>query len=718
MSQGSIGKIIDPSDPVRGKLFPLWVLKTFHDLYLEKEHYDPNIDPCKETIKNQKALRPYQQILGRYLTNNSPYTGVLVYHGLGSGKTAGAINLVSILNADGDYNVFILLPAALKKTWTNEISSWLSNPEETMKSITFISTNASYLDTQFMEAVRKADSTKKMLFMIDEAHNFISNVYTNISGRRKGRAVPVYDYIYNEVLSNPTTKVVLLSGTPIKNSPFEASLIYNLLRPGCLPKDEMTFNDKFMKHEDNVVPILNPSRKHLFQRRIVGLTSYFKGSSTYLYAKKSSHFINIPMGKHQIESYEYFEAIEKKAEAVAISMGKKSPQAFKTTTRLSSNFVFPNGSDKRPRPAQFRLSSKDDRAILSGEEVAEDRLSSVKKYTKALKSFMADTVTYFRSVKEKDNGNIRKDIDAWKSLKEKNFETFANDSSRSLLFQELSRCSMKMTAAVFYALASPGQVLFYSNFVLMEGLEVLSMYLEMVGAKDYVHYHGSVNKDLRETNLEQYNKGKARFMLLSSAGSEGISLRNVRTVIILEPSWSEDMIQQVIGRAIRQCSHKDLPVNERHVNIYRLKSVLPKSSRPTTDEHIEDQALRKNTLKQSFLDAIKASAIDCDLFKNQNDLEGPCFRHPMLDFIKEKPGPSYLKDIEEESKVSPNTIRLKVKKIFGMLKGKKTAVLLDEETGVVFSSDFHIPIGKVRRDKHGFFEKYDDENYLIQSIEI
>ena len=68
-------------------------------------------------------------------------------------------------------------------------------------------------------------------------------------------------------------------------------------------------------------------------------------------------------------------------------------------------------------------------------------------------------------------------------------------------------------------------------------------------------------------------------MLISPAGTEGLSLKNVRQVHIMEPYWNEVRITQMIGRGVRQCSHKDLPMEERHVDIYRYKSVLPEKWR-------------------------------------------------------------------------------------------------------------------------------------------
>ena len=86
-----------------------------------------------------------------------------------------------------------------------------------------------------------------------------------------------------------------------------------------------------------------------------------------------------------------------------------------------------------------------------------------------------------------------------------------------------------------------------------------------------------------------------KIMMISPAGAEGINLNNVRQVHILEPYWNEVRIEQVIGRAVRQCHHRDLPMNERTVDVFRYKMVR-KNEKETSDEIMEKISRRKNNL--------------------------------------------------------------------------------------------------------------------------
>ena len=49
---------------------------------------------------------------------------------------------------------------------------------------------------------------------------------------------------------------------------------------------------------------------------------------------------------------------------------------------------------------------------------------------------------------------------------------------------------------------------------------------------------------------------------------EGVSLLRVKYVHIIEPYWNLSRLEQVIGRAVRFCSHKDVEEDKRIVKVY------------------------------------------------------------------------------------------------------------------------------------------------------
>ena len=111
-----------------GRLFPSWILSNFKRFKLPENIIKEGEDPCK--IKTKLELRNYQKFISSYLDYRSPYKEILLYHGLGSGKTATAINLINVLyNFNPYWNVFILIKASLKGSWEEELKTWLSKDE-------------------------------------------------------------------------------------------------------------------------------------------------------------------------------------------------------------------------------------------------------------------------------------------------------------------------------------------------------------------------------------------------------------------------------------------------------------------------------------------------------------------------------------------------------------------------------------------------------------
>ena len=69
--------------------------------------------------------------------------------------------------------------------------------------------------------------------------------------------------------------------------------------------------------------------------------------------------------------------------------------------------------------------------------------------------------------------------------------------------------------------------------------------------------------------MENNNNGEViKLLMISSSGAEGISLKNVRYVHIMEPYWHPVRKNQVIGRARRICSHSNLPPDLQFVKVF------------------------------------------------------------------------------------------------------------------------------------------------------
>ncbi len=121
---------------------------------------------------------------------------------------------------------------------------------------------------------------------------------------------------------------------------------------------------------------------------------------------------------------------------------------------------------------------------------------------------------------------------------------------------------------------------------------------------------------------------------ITGAGAEGISLKCCRSVHIMEPYWNKVRLDQVKGRAIRICSHQDLPFKDREVEIYTYYTVFSAQQKSkseidvtisttdnneTSDEKVYYVGLRKDMINQDILDMMKETAVDCGLNAADNE---------------------------------------------------------------------------------------------------
>ena len=84
-----------PNLKINGRIFPVWILKNFSKFKLPEIIRKDNEDPCN--VKTKLELRKYQEFISVYLDYRSPYHDILLYHGLGSGKTSTTINIYNAL---------------------------------------------------------------------------------------------------------------------------------------------------------------------------------------------------------------------------------------------------------------------------------------------------------------------------------------------------------------------------------------------------------------------------------------------------------------------------------------------------------------------------------------------------------------------------------------------------------------------------------------------
>ena len=157
-----------------------------------------------------------------------------------------------------------------------------------------------------------------------------------------------------------------------------------------------------------------------------------------------------------------------------------------------------------------------------------------------------------------------------------------------------------------------------------------------------------------------------KVIAITGAGAEGISLKGVRQVHIMEPYWNMVRLDQVKGRAIRICSHADLPVDERNVSIYTYVTyftqaqirgpaagsasgqvdytILTADRNETSDEKVFNVSMRKQKINEGLLKIMKEASVDCLMNAPDNENDLSCFITEDTDKTK----PMFLPDLKAD----------------------------------------------------------------------
>lgn len=762
---------------VDGQLFPSWILENFSQFRLEPIQRREGEDPCLPADPDaQRQLRQYQEFLGRYMAPTSPYRNILLYHGLGSGKTATAINLINILyHYDPNTNFVICIKASLlDDPWLTDLSTWAARgPDEEgvegvqslriWQNLYWVHYDSPHAGRDFADRMKQIDTRRRTMFIIDESHNFIRNVRSNLVAGGEGRASSIYQQILETRLQNAETRVVLISATPAVNEPYEIALTFNLLRPGTFPTDESEFVRQYITK--SVYPILNPERRNTFMRRILGLVSYYVGATPDLYATQQLYYEDLTMSDYQYQIYRYFEIEEAAVAARSIARGSRS-KLYRTYTRQASNWVFPNLDSRingsgRPRPLMFKITEEAGADVDRARRSSGASTSGAAEYAAELAHWMARSEQYLAAqILAVEGRSLADDLSSFREgwagewgRRWKNW--WESDTPKSQATEILYRYSPKATATLFLVHASPGKAMIYTGFVAGEGIDVLKMYLRLSGFQSwdqpgrrpylgYCEYHGRISAEDRVKIKSMYNRRdnihgeNCKVILLSPSATEGIQLLAMRMEIIFEPYWTEVRIEQVVGRGLRQCSHRDLPMEDREVYVYRLK-VLKPDERDEDDKQplsadvlVEDAAKSKQTLIQSFTGPMREAAVDCGLYGAHNKLQGdyPCFQFPQENLLAGQSGPAYYPQFREDIKhdlglhaegSKLQTIRVvKIRAVYYLedRPDSPTSVPADywyhRGTGIVYDYLSHQPLGRTRGAGQGeLADKLDNDTWIF-----
>ena len=412
----------------------------------------------------------------------------------------------------------------------------------------------------------------------------------------------------------------------------------------CLPSKFEDFANMFL----DGLTIKNPL---LFAKRIQGLVSYFKGADERLIPKRiedDKMLEKVQMSPEQFIQYLDVRFAEIKADAKkALSMNDDGG-SYRVISRLACNYAV---------PSEFKAMTKK----VEKEYQGVVREADVPDKPEILAALRAQPAKY---------------------LSAKALEQYSPKLLRMLTNVEATRASQPEW---------PNQFV-YSQYRQLEGLGVFAAILdangwqpykitnkngqwqedEMADKPAYAFFSGEEDESLREmmrqiinaryesnfppslkTSIEKRGKKLLCMLMATSSGAEGITLANVRHVHIMEPHWTPARHDQVIGRAIRICSHATLPKDQQNVRIsFYLSVISPAQSKGaegpnivavrksdvelkryegdppvetfmSTDEYLYEKVYEKDLVNKRISILLKQSAVDCEVHRKLHSRESP-----------------------------------------------------------------------------------------------
>lgn len=524
-------------------------------------------------------LQVQQQFLKEYIKDNKDWRSLLLYHQIGSGKTCTAITLAeTFMDMNPEFRVTVVLPARLRTNFIDELVSpcglerYVSNEDfaKYHASTTSSSTKAK-IRKSFMEAI-----SGRYDIMSYEKFKAIAHETKDLKkwarAFTKNRLI-IIDEVHNLISDKYDEKKYkeIESTSTMNRAKGANTILFKYMNDHADPSCRMVYLtatpvfDNIMQFKE-LVSIMNPGAKIKRGANISdvidnlrGKVSFFPGTSPNAYPSVSFETHNVPLTKVQDHIIDYIITSQE-------DEANENKEAFMIKQRQASVACFPN---KLPMS------------------------KNIMKVAAKLPLFAPKMVEAIKTIQANKGKHVV-------------YSTFIGASLRIL--EE----GLKKEGWISLSKVQKDPELWkeheYKVYALWDG---------SIKDNDKLFIKSTVNA---KDNLDGR---KVRVILGSPSIKEGVSFKHVQHLHLLDPVWNSSAKIQVEGRAIRFCSHIDIPKShpflKRHVVVHIYKSV----PRPdglvteTADQKIYDSIIpKKQEIIHAAEEALKKVAIDYFLFRN------------------------------------------------------------------------------------------------------
>lgn len=585
-----------------------------HDIHRKKEFNELKMDAVEDVPSEQGKPLLSQNLQSRFITPLTQYDSCLMVHGTGTGKTCVSSIIAENFNDKMEPQlkpkILVLVPNDnLIENYVAEVAQRctavgtydISTQKSMKKSVKNVYTIMKYKD--FTNKLKSFNPTffDNSLIIIDEVHNLKKNNKKSKTGKTT-QTSKKYTAIHNFLHNIRSSKVVLLSGTPMYDNEAEIADIMNLILPlnKQMPVGKDFTKKFFRKDADGNLKLKNEGE----------LAEFFKGRVSYLRsmqstAKRIEYGVLDPFTKDTIVYPSVMGSMQSKA--VSKSGEGAINEAIRYVPRNNSTFAVQGGKVNEVFEPQ------------SGKTFP----AYTKKYAhlKNIKT-LEQLKPYSSKLVE-----ILKWLDKHPNETAFIYDPFVNDLGGVLNIATILKqfgWTWKRT---------PKEM----NSTVQNSFAVFSSSVSAISSGK------AIASTLKTFNDPKNKEGKyLRLIIGSRTVSEGLTMKNVRQLHITSGHWNTPLIDQVMGRIFRVGSHDAHSPENRYVRIFRhvavdkgttklnitegrggkiLKTIIA-SSTPTVDIDVYATAEDKEFRQTQIIRILKESAWDCSLTYRRNVLEG------------------------------------------------------------------------------------------------
>ena len=248
---------------------------------------------------------PTQEFVRRYFTPQAPVKGMLLWHSVGTGKTCSAVAAATSSFEPQGYTIIWVTRTTLKNDiWKNMFDQICSEvlkrriqndglvmPDDMSKRMKLLSkswkirplsykqfSNLVSKENNFYKTLvsinGKEDPLRKTLLIIDEAHKLYGGGDAVLSSMERPDMAALHTSLMNSytVSGQDSVRLLLMTATPITDSPMELIKLINLCKPSGLqlPGEFPIFSQAYLNTEGH----FSEQGRHLFLDNIAGHVSY------------------------------------------------------------------------------------------------------------------------------------------------------------------------------------------------------------------------------------------------------------------------------------------------------------------------------------------------------------------------------------------------------------------------------------------------------------